>query len=116
MYWPIKVAKPERRASSRLQLRLFMVFRPIPEKKEPPAVGFTRDVSAGGLYFYTLKELKEGEEVSLTIHLVSDWAEGGTPPTLDGKGKVLRVERPFRKPGDFQGVAVRFSEKLAVAR
>ncbi len=108
----------ERRKCPRREAHLFVVFRQFLKKKAGgPQVGFTRDVSARGIYFYTQGEIAKGDEISLTVHLTSDWVEGGNAPKLKGKGSVLRVERTARKlhlPVS-TGVAVHLKRKLAVS-
>lgn len=110
----------ERRKDARMEAHLFTVFRRLPKKKKEagvPEVGYTRDISVGGVYFYTQSDVKKGERVSLAVHVTSDWAEGGSPPKLEGEGKVLRVERARTglPPNDLRGVAVQFAQEVAVS-
>jgi len=108
----------ERRKSPRREAHLFTVFRRFLTKEVgPPQIGYTRNISTEGVYFYTQDKVEKGDEIDLTIHLTSDWAEGGNPPKLEGKGNVLRVERT-RKPLPLPvstGVAVHLTEGLAIS-
>ena len=125
MFGPVDEGHPrnvtlfERRRYPRTGANIFTVFRRLSKMKEPPTpqIGYTHDFSAGGAYFYTRGELEEGDEVSLTIHLTVDCAEGADPLTLEADGKVLRVEQARRilPLGDFSGVAVQFFRELAVS-
>ena len=108
----------ERRKYPRREAHLFTVFRRLLKKEVgAPQIGYTRDISTEGVYFYTQDKVEKGDQIDLTIHLTTDWAEGGNPPKLEGKGNVLRVERT-RKPSPLPvstGVAVRVKERLAIS-
>ena len=64
-------------------------------------VGETRDVSAGGLYFYTHHQLEIGQEVECVLLLPEALTQAPAPMFVACSGKVLRVERNISngKPG-----------------
>jgi hypothetical protein len=64
-------------------------------------VGETRDVSAGGLYFYTHHPLEIGQEVECVLLLPEALTQAPAPMFVACAGRVLRVERnvPRGKPG-----------------
>ncbi len=108
----------EKRNHHRREANLFAVFQRLLNKESlSPQVGFTRDISMGGAYFYTRGEVEKGENISLTIHLTSDWAEGGSPPRLRADAEILRVERgrSISPTTGARGVAVKFMQELAVS-
>lgn len=113
------MVKSEKRKYSRKEAHLFTVFirSGSGEELPLPQIGYTRDISAGGAYFFTQSEVDEGDHVSVTVHLTADWAEGGNPPRLEGEGTILRVEKARKAfPSiDVTGAAVQFARELAVA-
>ena len=113
-----EVVLAERRNYHRSEANLFTVFRRLCAKGAfLPQVGFTKDVSAGGAYFFTRSEVAKGDSISVAIHVTSDWAAGGNPPRLEADGRVLRVERGrgTSASNDTKGVAVKFKQELAVS-
>ncbi len=99
-------------------MHLFTVFRRVQEKEVGfPQVGYTRDISTEGVYFYTQDKLDKGDQIDLMIHLTCDWAEGGSPPKLEGRGNVLRVERTRKHlPLPVStGIAVHLKQGLAIS-
>jgi len=89
----------ERRKLTRLPLR-------VPVRVQIPGtnvtgVGETRDVSAGGLYFYTHHQLEIGQEVECVLLLPEALTQAPAPMFVACSGKVLRVERNISngKPG-----------------
>jgi hypothetical protein len=111
--------QPDRRGHSRIETSLFTVFKRKTKKNDNsrPQIGYTRDITPRGVYFYTQTKPERGDNVFLSIHLSADWAGGGTPPKLEGEGKVLRVENAARilPLDDFNGVAVRLNQELALS-
>lgn len=108
----------EKRKHPRREAHFFAVFRRFLKKEVgPPQIGYTGNISAEGVYFYTQNKVKKGDQINLTIHLTFDWAEGGKPPKLEGKGNVLRVERSRKLlPLPIStGVAVHVKEGLAIS-
>jgi hypothetical protein len=88
------------------------------EPAEPvPQVGYTRDISAGGVYFFTRSDVEQGMDLSLTIHLSRDWEQESYPPKLEGDGKIIRIEndRQDLPVGYINGVAVQFAGKVEVS-
>ena len=110
---------PDARGFPRKSACFFMVFSRYGKEGEPtlPHIGYTRDISAGGAFFFTRGEAMQGDDLSLKIHLPADWGAGDYPPSLEGNGKVLRVEtnRKLLPLGYINGVAVRFTEELDIA-
>lgn len=107
----------ERRTHPRVKADFFLVFQRLPRSRESsPEVGFARDVSSEGVYFYTLGHIEKNDRVSLTVHVNSMWMESGGPPTIAGEGQVIRVEKTTQtfSPRAVSGVAVRMREELAV--
>jgi hypothetical protein len=89
----------ERRKLTRLPLR-------VPVRVQVPGtnatgVGETRDVSAGGLYFFTHHPLEIGQEVECVLLLPESLTQAPTPMFVACAGKVLRVEKDILsgKPG-----------------
>lgn len=76
-------------------------------------IGYARDLSSRGLFFYTRGKLAAGNRLSLTIFPSIDWIVEQSPPRLEVEGKVLRSERTRRPSpdGEMRGVAVEFSKK-----
>ena len=64
----------------------------------------TRNVSSGGVYFYTDGELHEGDAVEFWLTLPHIVTQAGDMPVMC-EGKVLRIE-PHRNEG-LSGVSVR---------
>jgi len=115
----IPVTAPDARGYPRKSACFFMVFNRHGKGGEPalPHIGYTRDISAGGAFFFTRGEAEQGDDLSLKFHLPADWGAGDYPPSLEGNGKVQRVEtnRKLLPLGYINGVAVRFTEELDIA-
>lgn len=113
------VTAQERRKSMRARANLFLAFKRLSRegKESLPEMGYTRDISRSGMYFYTSGKPKKGEKAVFVVYTGREWTEPGVPPRLEGKGKVLRVERPRKElpPAQFYGVAVQFEEELALS-
>ncbi|RJP75090.1 MAG: hypothetical protein C4532_01075 [Candidatus Abyssobacteria bacterium SURF_17] len=115
-----ETAVPERRRHQRKKVRCFVVFKHLNDAKKDAdisGIGYTRDVSGCGMYFWTVSQPSAGDRISMTVHLTSDWSGGGgIPPTLDAAGKILRVEqsRGGIPALDFNGVAIQFDDDIAV--
>lgn len=113
------VGQPNRRGYSRIETSLFTVFKHKAKRNDdsPPQIGYTRDITPTGIYFYTQTKTERGDNVFLSIHLSADWAGVGMPPKLEGEGKVLRVENAARilPLDDFSGVAVQLNQELALS-
>ena len=92
----------------------------IPEAdKKAEGEGTTRDVSAGGAYFYTpnWQVLEEGTRVKLRLTGFSQYNAGPLFRTLEGEGTVVRLEPDARAhDGDYStgGVAIEFDERPEV--
>jgi len=115
----VDLSSTDRRSHPRTEAHLLTVFRLSDKegRRSLPLIGYTRDISARGAYFYTQSDVKEGERISVTIHFTADWTEAGNPPKLEGEGSIERVERAHKAfpPIDINGTAVRFSADLAVS-
>jgi len=102
-----------------MRVNFFTVFRRLLIQKEEysPEIGYTRDISSKNIYFFTRSKIEQGEDIFVSIHTASDWAEGGNPPRLEGTGKIVRVERALDEfpLSEFKGVAVAFDEDLTVS-
>ena len=90
----------ERRAGQRFELHL-----PLAVRFEGRTVsGFTQDLSARGIFFYTEANLPEGGVVELTFTMPSEITLGESMP-VRCCGHVLRVTPP--QGGQRNGIAVR---------
>jgi hypothetical protein len=109
---------PDKRRHRRTEAQFFTVIRRPLEGEEAslPQAGATRDISAGGLFFYTRSKVKESDDIALTIYPNGGWAERGILPKLEAEGTVLRVEHSHKTHllDDLTGVAVRFTQELAI--
>lgn len=81
----------EQRINQRFNLSCLVTF----EKGQ----GWSRDISATGIYFSTKNILEESEMIELAIHL-------SRQPDVQCGGKVVRMERRT----DDYGVAVQFTD------
>jgi hypothetical protein len=115
----VDLSSTDRRSHPRTEAHLLAVFRRSNANgnKALPLIGYTRDISSCGAYFYTQSDVKEGDSISVTIHFTADWTEAGSPPKLVGEGTVARVENTRRAfpPIDINGTAVRFWRDLTVS-
>jgi hypothetical protein len=109
--------RDKRGERARIQARLFLVYRPVSraEHAAPVQVGFTRDISTKGVYFFTPTKPAVGEDIALTIY-ASASPEQELPPRLQTAGEIMRVEeieeRDFHST--LNGVAVKYQEKVMV--
>jgi hypothetical protein len=89
----------EKRKLTRLPLRVLVRVQ-VPGSKAA-IVGETRDVSAGGIYFYTHHPPELGQEVECVLILPEALTQAPAPMFVACAGKVLRVEKniPSGKPG-----------------
>ena len=105
----------EKREHPRREASFFTVARRLGEDGEArlPQAGYARDISSGGLFFYTEDSVKQGERVFLAIYPDSDLKHGATSPKLVAQGNVLRVRlaSELHLPGEMQGVAVKFDRQ-----
>lgn len=78
-----------------------------------PQVGYARNISSGGLFFYTEDPAARGERMLFSIYPNGAWAEGETPLKLVAQGQVVRVDRVSAPhlPGEEHRVAVRFDHR-----
>ena len=104
--------RPERRTYVREEARFFTTLRQSPGTEETvlPQVGFSHNISAGGMFFHTQSKVEIGGEIFLTIYPAGNWSGGGIPLKLKVRGKVLRVNpsNASYPSGDLYGVAVQF--------
>jgi hypothetical protein len=112
------MALPERRQNARVKLHFFVVIQKKLKSKRlsQPHIGFTRDISINGLYFYTRMRIVNGENLSLCIYFVSDGSSGVVSPKLEGIAYTLRIEQIYRNlPLPYlNGVAAQFLQGLVV--
>jgi len=112
------VRNKDRRGNDRIKVHLFAVMRKIMKCKRlsQPHVGFTRDISAKGAYIYTRMKVRKGDQLFLSVHIVSDGPPGGAPPKLEGTGYILRIDRVHKELplARLYGVALQFSHEFAV--
>ena len=101
-----------------MEANLFAVFRRFLEQSREhlPEIGYTRDISGNSIFFFTRGKIERGDDILISIHGAFDWAEAKNPPMLEGKGKIVRIERILQTfpPGEVNGVAVALEEELAV--
>jgi hypothetical protein len=112
------MAFSEKRSCPRREASLFAVFRRLAKNGEAvPQIGYTRDISSGGAYFYTRSQAKNGDSISMKIHLIPQWNGTEIPPPLEAEGEILRVEKKLTlfPPGRAKGVAVRFTQELDIS-
>jgi hypothetical protein len=77
--------------------------------------GFTQDLSARGVFFFTDASVEAGAEIQLTLRMPSEITLGEGMP-VRCRGRILRVVRPAARPEEPArglaqtkiGVAVRF--------
>ena len=81
----------ERRAAQRFDLSLPVSIRCADSRQEEH--GFTQDLSARGVYFYTDVCLDEGSEVEITLVMPAEITLSESMP-MCCHGKVLRVDKP----------------------
>ena len=109
----------ERRRWPRLQLRLHVNFSVPQAERKAEGEGTTRDVSAGGAYFFTpnWQVLEEGAKVKLRLTGFSQYNAGPLFRTLEGEGTVVRLEPASEvehKDYSTGGVAIEFDERPEV--
>lgn len=109
----------ERRKHQRREASFFTVAWRLGEDGEErlPLAGYARDISTGGLFFYTEDSLRLGDRVLLSIYPDSGWKNGEASPKLVARGQVLRVRRVSapQLPGAMQGVAIKFDRQPEIA-
>ncbi len=109
----------ERRKHPRREASFFTVARRLGDDGEArlPQAGYARDISPGGLFFFTQESVSQGERMLLTIYPDSGWKEYETSPKLVAQGRVLRVGRASAShlPGETHGVAVKFDRQPEIA-
>jgi hypothetical protein len=114
----VREGTSDRRNSLRSQTRLLTVFR-LEEggQATAPEIGYTRDISNKGIYFYASRKFDKGDRISLTVHFGGDSAGSENPPKLVGEGIVLRTERNRNTlyQTNISGTAVHFFSELAVS-
>ncbi|MGI9102858.1 MAG: PilZ domain-containing protein [Terriglobales bacterium] len=91
-------APQDRRSNPRSQFQLPVIFSVPTEAK-----GITRDVSQGGMYFYTDAPLSIGQAVEFKV--LMPFSAGKSTRALC-KGTVVRIEAGARAAMDSLGVAV----------
>ncbi len=107
----------ERRTSNRRRLSVPVFFFWNPQCGPPQSgEGFTRDVTAAGVYIIADQTPAIGELVQMDI-LLPNPVPGGSEMHLTGKGVVLRVEPDRSRIGDDSNcgfaVSVRFHPELS---
>lgn len=111
------VSTERRKEDVRRCVRLFMIFHLLSpgEKNIPVQVGYTRDISTRGVYFFTTRGPAVGEDIALTVYVPAS-PEQKLPPRLEAKGKVVRVEEAEEQEfhSKLSGVAVKYLEKVTV--
>ena len=96
----------QQRESVRFQIRLPVIFRWNGEQgSRQQNGGFTRDISTGGLFVYSLIPPPSGVTVELEV-MLPPLEESGHGVRLRSEGRVLRIERKgehtgFAATGDF---------------
>src|SRR5436309_10214256 len=96
----------QQRKSVRFHIRLPVIFRWNDEQGgRQQNGGFTRDISTGGLFVYSLIPPPSGVSVELEVMLPA-LEESGHGLRLRSEGRVLRIERKcehtgFAATGDF---------------
>lgn len=78
----------ERRSRQRFEFQLPVTIRVNGSEHEQP--GFTQDLSAKGVFFFTHGAISEGTQVELTFVMPSEITLTESMP-IRGRGKVLRV-------------------------
>jgi len=105
---PVRV---ERRAGQRFPYLLPLSLRQTATSLE--GLGFTQDLSARGVFFFTDAPLEAGTEIELTLRMPSEITWGESMP-VRCRGRILRVVRPAASPEDSSGPA-RAETKIGVA-
>ena len=108
----------EKRSCLRREASLFAVFRRLVKNDEAvPQIGYTRDISSRGAYFYTRGQAEKGDSISITIHLIRQWNGTEILSPLEAEGEILRIEENLKNPppGRTSGVAVRFTQELDIS-
>ena len=108
----------EKRSCLRREASLFAVFRRLEKNGDVvPQIGYTRDISSRGAYFYARGQAEKGDTISVKIHLIPQRNGTEIPPPLEAEGEILRVEKKltFFPPGRAKGVAVKFTQELDIS-
>ncbi len=108
----------DKRKHPRMKRNFFAVFRRLFRRGEPslPQVGYVRDVSEKGLYFYTQDPPDPQERILLSMYPKGSLFGEKEVYKVETFAKVIRVEHP-QSPfpsTDFCGVAVRFANEPVV--
>ena len=90
----------ERRAQRRLEVRVPVTIKARQGKLQ--TTGYTRDLSANGLFLYTESQFSEGSELEIVLLLPEEVA-GGEKKWVCCRASVVRVQ-DSEEGGDF-GVA-----------
>jgi len=108
------LVRVERRVGQRFPYLLPLSLRVTATACE--GLGFTQDLSARGVFFFSDGSLQAGAEIELTLCMPSEITLGECMP-VRCRGRILRVVRPASSPEDLPvrspaetkiGVAVRF--------
>lgn len=102
----MQISQAERRSERRFPLRLPLLVKSEAEQHEESSV--TRDVSAGGVFFYLDTRLVEGTPVEIVLTLPDEVTLMGNT-RVRCEGRVIRVADGA--DGDYQaGIAVTFDQ------
>jgi len=82
------IAKPERRSGQRLPVRLPVS---IETAESQPVAGFTRDLSASGIFLYADTQIVEGSELEMVL-LLPEELTNGEKQWVCCQASVIRVE------------------------
>lgn len=102
---PIKPKKTgiEKRKYPRIEAKVKVVFPTLQDLK----MEYTRNISAGGIFLKTNRQLDSNAEIDLVLHLPNSSKE------LHVKGRVVRVmsmSNPENPETQLYGVGIRFSK------
>src|ERR1700690_1553488 len=101
-------AKSERRSRQRMPVRLGVSIR---SSQSQPATGYTRDLSAGGIFLYADSEILVGSELEMVLMLPPELTRG-EKRWVCCQASVIRVE-PAAEGGGF-GVAASIRSMAAL--
>lgn len=80
--------KSERRSRSRLPVRVGVSIR---ASQNPPATGYTRDLSESGIFLYANSEIRIGSEIEMVLMLPAQLTDG-EKRWVCCQASVIRVE------------------------
>ena len=97
-------------------MQLHVDFKAPDADRKAQGEGTTRDVSAGGAYFFTpnWQVLEEGAKVEIRLTGFSQYNAGPLFRTLEGEGTVVRLEPSSEVDNEEYstgGVAIEFDER-----